>query len=57
MKTFYPLTWREEQLKNATNATMSDGLAIYGHVAQNEQEKARESVANWLKKIGFKKGE
>ena len=44
-------------LKNATNATISDGLAIYGHVAQNEQEKARESIVNWLKTIGFKKGE
>ncbi len=63
-KTVIPFTTHEgsglssvpRNLKNATNATMLDGLAIYGHVAQNEQDKAKESVANWLEKIGFKKG-
>jgi hypothetical protein len=34
---------------------MLDGLAIYGHVAQNEQDKARTEVNTWLQKIGFKK--
>jgi hypothetical protein len=32
---------------------MLDGLAIYGHVAQNDREQAKEEVANWLKKLGF----
>jgi hypothetical protein len=31
-------------------------LAIYGHVAQNEQDEARMKVNTWLEKIGFKKG-
>ena len=32
---------------------MLDGLAIYGHVAQNEREQAKENVLNWLNKLGF----
>ena len=64
-KTVIPFTTHEgsglsfvpRNLKNATKATMLDGLAIYGHVAQNEQDEARTKVNTWLQKIGFKKGE
>ena len=31
----------------------TDGLAIYGHIAQNERAKAEENVINWLNKLGF----
>ena len=41
------------KIKTATGAEMLDGLAIYGHVAQNEREQAKENVLNWLKKLGF----
>lgn len=41
------------KIKSATGAEMLDGLAIYGHVAQNDREQAKENVANWLKKLGF----
>ena len=34
-------------------ATMRDGLAVYGHVAQNEREKTLASVQKWLKKLGY----
>ena len=41
------------KIKTATGAQMLDGLAIYGHVAQNEREQAKEDVSNWLNKLGF----
>jgi flavodoxin len=41
------------KIKAATKAEMLDGLAVYGHVAQNDREQAKEKVANWLKKLGF----
>ena len=41
------------KIKAATKAEMLDGLAVYGHVAQNDREQAKEEVANWLKKLGF----
>lgn len=41
------------KIKAATGAEMLDGLAIYGHVAQNEREQAKENVLNWLNKLGF----
>lgn len=41
------------KIKAATGAKMLDGLAIYGHVAQNEREQAKENVLNWLNKLGF----
>lgn len=41
------------KIKTATGAEMLDGLAIYGHVAQNEREQAKENVLNWLKGLGF----
>ena len=41
------------KIKTATGAEMIDGLAIYGHVAQNEREQAKENVLNWLNKLGF----
>lgn len=63
-KTVIPFTTHEgsglssvpRNLQNATKANMLDGLAIYGHVAQNEQDEARTKVNTWLEKIGFKKG-
>lgn len=41
------------KIKTATNAEMLDGLAVYGHVAQNDREQAKEKVMNWLNKLGF----
>ena len=41
------------KIKAATGAEMLDGLAIYGHIAQNEREQAKENVLNWLNKLGF----
>lgn len=41
------------KIKTATGSEMLDGLAVYGHVAQNNREQAKEEVANWLKKLGF----
>ncbi|MBQ9271884.1 MAG: flavodoxin [Alphaproteobacteria bacterium] len=41
------------KIKAATNAEMLDGLAIYGHEAQNEREKAEEKVTEWLEKLGL----
>ena len=41
------------KIKSATGAEMLDGLAVYGHVAQNDREQAKEDVINWLKKLGF----
>ncbi len=40
-------------LKKATNAEMLEGLAIYGHEAQNNREQTRTKVNAWLNKIGF----
>ena len=41
------------KIKTATQAEMLDGLAVYGHVAQNDRKQAKEEVTNWLKKLGF----
>jgi flavodoxin len=42
-----------DKIKTATNADVLKGLAVYGHVAQNERDKAEQDVQNWLKKLGF----
>lgn len=41
------------KIKSATGANMLNGLAIYGHIAQNDREQAKENVTNWLKELGF----
>lgn len=41
------------KIKSATKAEVFDGLAIYGHIAQNDREKAKADVESWLKKIGY----
>ena len=41
------------KIKTTTNAEILEGFAIYGHVAQNEREQAKENVLNWLNKLGF----
>lgn len=41
------------KIKAATGAKMLDGMAIYGHVAQNDREQSKEEITNWLKKLGF----
>lgn len=43
----------ESKIKTATQAEMFEGLAIYGHVAQNNRAQAKQNVTNWLKKLGF----
>ena len=35
-------------IKNATKAKVLNGLAVYGHEAQNEPEKTKTKVDNWL---------
>ncbi len=41
------------KIKNVTKAEVTDGLAVYGHVAQNERERAKQEISDWLKKIIF----
>ncbi len=41
------------KIEKATNAKVLEGLAIYGHVAQNERQNAEKEVDNWLKKLGL----
>ena len=41
------------KIKNATGTEIADGFEIYGHVAQNEREKAKKNVNKWLNKLGF----
>ena len=41
------------KIKTTTNAEILEGFAIYGHIAQNEREQAKENVLNWLNKLGF----
>ncbi|MBQ9035489.1 MAG: NAD(P)H-dependent oxidoreductase [Alphaproteobacteria bacterium] len=41
------------KIKAATGAKMLDGMAIYGHVAQNDREQSKAEITNWLKKLGF----
>ena len=36
-----------------TGAKVLKGLAMYGHVAQNERAKADQQVSDWLKTIGY----
>lgn len=42
-----------ENLEAATGAKTLEGLAVYGHVAQNERADADKKVSAWLKKLGF----
>ena len=60
-KTIVPFTTHEGSgLANAASAMkklypksdVKRGLAVYGHVAQNERAKAEKSVDEWLKKAG-----
>ena len=41
------------KIKTTTNAEILEGFAIYGHIAQNDREQAKENVLNWLNKLGF----
>lgn len=41
------------KIKTATGAKVLDGIAIYGHEAQNSRDSAKNKVVNWLQKIGF----
>ena len=44
----------DEKLEDACpDSTIGKGLAIEGNDAQNNQEKARESVSGWLAELGF----
>ena len=61
-KTILPLCTNEgsglsgfdEKLAGACpDSTIGKGLAIEGNEAQNNQEKARESVSSWLAELGF----
>ena len=60
-KTVYPFCTHEgsglSNLKEISSAckgaSVKQGIGIYGHVAQNETEKAKQIVSNWLDKIKF----
>lgn len=42
------------KIKSAANPLqVTDGLAIYGHVAQNERAQAQKEVSAWLRELGF----
>ena len=41
------------KLEKATKAVVLEGLALYGHVAQNNREQAEQEITTWLKKSGF----
>lgn len=41
------------KIKTTTNAEILEGFAIYGHIAQNDREQAKEKVMNWLNELGF----
>ncbi|MCQ2097329.1 MAG: flavodoxin [Fibrobacter sp.] len=55
-KTIHPFVTHEgsglsgvARLKKVTGANVKPGLAIYGHTAQNEKDKAIKDVEKWLK--------
>ena len=60
-KTVIPLCTHEgsglsntkKYLEDTTKAKTLDGLALYGHIAQNSQEEARKLINNWLDKLGY----
>ena len=39
--------------RTCSGATVEKGLALHGSTAQNKRDEARQSVRNWLKKLGF----
>ena len=41
------------KIAKATGAEMLTGFELYGHIAQNEREKAEKKLDEWLKKLGF----
>ena len=49
-KTLIPFSTHEGA---CPDSTVGKGLAIEGNDAQNNQEKARESVSGWLTELGF----
>ncbi len=55
-KTIHPFVTHEgsgisglKRLKDVTGAKVTPGLAIYGHVAQNDRKQAEKEVDDWLK--------
>ena len=40
-----------ENLKQATQANMLKGLALYGHDVQNDPDNARQKITEWLQEI------
>ncbi len=42
-----------EQSMELTGAKVIKGLAIYGHIAQNDRPQADKQVSEWLKGLGF----
>ena len=47
------LSGTERNVKTVTKTEVKDGLAIYGHVAQNSRAEADKKVSDWLKQLGF----
>ena len=47
------LSGTERNVKATTKADVKEGLAIYGHVAQNSRKEADKKVSDWLKDLGF----
>ena len=55
-KTIHPFVTHEgsglsgvARLKKVTGANVKPGLAIYGHTAQNEKDKAIKDVEKWIR--------
>ena len=42
-----------EQGMNKTGAKVIKGLAMYGHVAQNDRNQTDKQISDWLKNLGF----
>ncbi len=43
----------QNKVQVVTKGKMLDGLGVYGHVAQNDRQKAEKLVSEWLAELGF----
>ena len=41
------------KIEKITGAEMLTGFELYGHIAQNDREKAEQKIDEWLKNLGF----
>lgn len=43
----------QNKVQVATKGKMLNGLGVYGHIAQNDKQKAEKLVSEWLEGLGF----